>query len=450
MRIFCLLLTASCFRIEGPRLYAQAPSPGSAKLQFVAVLSRHGVRTPLWTADQLNVYSTEPWPQWDVPLGYLTKHGETLMRLMGAYDREYLTKAGLLGSDGCADAGRFYFWSDTAQRDIETGRAIASGMLPGCAVTIHSVAKGASDPLFSPFAAGVGKPDPELGAAAISGRIGGHPQALVATYRAGLEALQQVLLGCEPAKPCPPEGKSVKKPLLEQPSSVLPQARGLAQLNGPLAAASTIAESLLLEYTDGKKDQEVGWGRLNRTNLQNILLLQDAYVDLALRTPYIARSYGSNLMSHMLKSMQQAVHGNAVAGALGKPGDKGLIVLGHDSNISDLGGMLRISWLLEGYQPNSRPPGGALVFEVWGDAAGKRTVRTYIMSQTLDQMRNAVPLSLATPPVKAAIFVPGCSTAGEGWPCDWDAFERVVSSAIDPAFVSPAAPVAGTATPVQK
>src|SRR5437870_1546199 len=102
MRVLCLM-QAICF------LAAQPPPSSGEKLQYIAVLSRHGVRTPLWTNEQLNVYSVEPWPAWDVPLGNLTKQGGELMKLMGAYDRQYLIKTGLLSPSGCGDAGRFYF-----------------------------------------------------------------------------------------------------------------------------------------------------------------------------------------------------------------------------------------------------------------------------------------------------------------------------------------------------
>jgi len=440
VRGLCLLMAAPLVQDLGPLLHAQTPA-GTSQLQYVAVLRRHGVRTPLWTVEQLNAYSTQTWPEWNVPLGYLTEQGHKLMKLMGTYDRQYFLKMGLLRPDSCSDAGQFYFWSDVSQRDIETGREVAAGMFPGCTVRIHAVEQGKQDPLFSPLPTGIGKSDPNLAAAAIAGRVGGNPQALTATYRAGLEAMQAMLLGCEAGKECPPEGKPAKKILVEQPAAILPQAGRLAQLSGPLSAAATIAESLLLEYTDGKPDKEVGWGRVNKASLQKFLLLQEAYNDLSLRTPYIARVSGSNLMSHMLKSMQQAVRGEQVTGALGKPGDKGLMILGHDSNISNFGGMLGISWLLDGYQPNSRPPGGALVFEVWKDSAnGKNSVRTYFLSQTMDQMRNLTPLSLQTPPIMAPIFVPGCSSTAPGWPCDWDAFQRALESAIDPAFVSAAVP----------
>jgi 4-phytase/acid phosphatase len=367
-------------------------------------------------------------------MGYLTKHGYALMQLMGAYDREYFTKAGLLDPAGCATADKFYFWSDSMQRDVETGRAIASSMFPQCQVAVHSLPDGRSDPLFSPLAAGVGKSDPALAAAALSGRIGGNPQLLTDTYRAAFEAMRKVLLG--------PEGKSAKKDLFEEPGTVTPQKDRLAVLNGPLALANRVTDGFLLEYTEGMKEQDVGWGRLNRATLSNLMLLREAYADLTLRTPYLARASGSNLLSHMLRSMQQSVRGETVAGALGKPGDKGLFLLGHDSNLEHLGGILRISWLLEEDQPTSSPPGGALVFEVWREmATGRYSVRTYFMSQSLDQMRNATPLSLDTPPHFSPIFVPGCSTSAPGWPCDWDAFQRVVEGDVDPAFVSAAVPV---------
>jgi 4-phytase/acid phosphatase len=103
-----------------------------------------------------------------------------------------------------------------------------------------------------------------------------------------------------------------------------------------------------------------------------------------------------------------------------------------------MAGMLGLSWLLTGYQRDDTPPGGALVFELWrAPAAGEYTVRTYYMAQTLEQMRKALPVTLDAPPGKAAVFVPACSTAGEGWPCPWKAFQRALESAIDPAFVRP-------------
>jgi 4-phytase/acid phosphatase len=168
--------------------------------------------------------------------------------------------------------------------------------------------------------------------------------------------------------------------------------------------------------------------------------LHEAHAELARRTPYIARARGSNLLSHILNSLQQAESGTPVAGALDKPGAAALVIVGHDTNLSNLSGMMNISWLLPGYEPNDPVPGGALVFELWQDAASKRyTVRLSYTAQSLEQMNRAVPLTSTAPPLRAPIFIPGCSTAASDFECPFDDFRRAMLAAIDPAFV-PAAP----------
>jgi len=156
------------------------------------------------------------------------------------------------------------------------------------------------------------------------------------------------------------------------------------------------------------------------------------------RTPYLARANGSNLLSHMLRSIEQSAAGKVVPGALGTPLDKVLVIVGHDTNIANFAGMLGLSWLIEGYQRDDTPPGGALVFELWRHpVTGAYTVRTSYTAQTLEQMREARPLTLDSPPATAPVFIPGCSTADEGFACTWSEFRRAVEAAIDPASVKP-------------
>ena len=114
------------------------------ELKFVAIVSRHGVRSPTWTPDRLNQYSTSPWPDWGVAPGELTPHGRTLMKIMGAYYRNYFSSNGLPGKQGCAAAGLAFFRADSAQRTLATAQALAEGMLPGCTAEIHSAGEGKS------------------------------------------------------------------------------------------------------------------------------------------------------------------------------------------------------------------------------------------------------------------------------------------------------------------
>jgi 4-phytase/acid phosphatase len=398
----------------------------SAQLKYVIVVTRHGVRSPTWAADRLNQYSSQPWPDWKVPPGYLTAHGRALMKIFGAYDRAYLASSGLVGANGCGDASRTYFWADTDQRTIETGRALAEGFLPGCNVTVHSLPAGTKDPLFDGLNISTAHADRNLAAAAIQGRIGAKPEALLEDYRPAFEQLQQILGTKAPAQS-----------LLSAPIAVVPgKAGGFADITGSLNTASTLAEDLLLEYTNGMSGSDLGWGRLTESNLRQVMALHTAYADLARRTAYGARIRGSNLLSHLLNSLQQATSGSPVAGAIGNPGDTVLFLVGHDANLSNFSGMLNLGWLLPGYQRDDTPPGGALVFELWRGAGGAYTVRTYYIAQSLEQMHQAAPLSLSSPPERAPVFLPGCSSAAGDFACDWTAFERTLTGAIDPAFVT--------------
>lgn len=64
----------------------------------------------------------------------------------------------------------------------------------------------------------------------------------------------------------------------------------------------------------------------------------------------------------------------------------------------------------------------------------KHSVRVYYTAQTLEQMRAAVPLTIAAPPPRSSIFIPGCGTAAGSFDCSWEDFQRTLSDAIDLSF----------------
>jgi 4-phytase/acid phosphatase len=362
------------------------------------------------------------------------------MTLFGSYYRAYLAQQGLLSADGCADAAHVAFFSDSDQRTAETGKSLAAGMFPDCNASQqpaqHTLAEGQVDPLFHSLSAGVGEPDRKRAAASIAGRIGGNPAGVTEAYRLQLEGLQRLLLGCAPASPCPQPGHTAATLLLDIPASLDGgKSDHLAELKGPLNTASTITENLLLEYTNGLPADQVGWGRVDVPTLKQLMDLHTAASDLSRRTLYLATVQASNTLAHMLDTLRQAATAKECAGALGKPGDRVVVLVGHDTNLANIAGMLNLNWVIDGRRDDT-PPGGALIFELWqGVDNSAYEVRTYYTSQTLQQMREAAPLTLDKPPARAGIFIPGCSKGGAGFPCDWKDFERTLTTAIDPAFV---------------
>jgi len=408
--------------VLGASIFANGGAAPPLRLRYVVIITRHGVRSPTWNSERLNQYSAEAWPDWGVPPGNLTPHGRALMKLLGAYYKQWLTSERLLGRQGCGDVSRVYVYADTEQRTLETARTLAESLLPGCAVIVHTAPPGSRDPLFNPIATEITRPDWETAAQAVRQRLGDPPGHFLELHRAAFEALEYVLAGGgTPEKRIePPEAISVSV------------TRKGVQLNGPWSTASTLSEDLLLEYAEGMQGKELGWGRLDANSLSRMLELHTVYADLMRRTPYIARVRGSNLLDHVLRSMQQAVTGEAVPGALDPPGNALLIVSGHDTNLSNLSGMLGLSWHLPGYQPDDTPPGGALIFSLWQrQHTAQYFVRTQYLAQTLEQMRSAAPLTLAAPPAREDVTVADCKSATVGLGCSWSTFVKSLRRAMD-------------------
>ncbi len=412
-----------------------APPSSNADLQFVVMLSRHGVRSPIGARDFYGKYAAAPWPAWDVPPSYLTPHGYQLMKLFGTWDRTEFASENLFASTGCADAAHVSIVADSDQRTRETGKALAEGMFPGCTIAVQAQPEGTFDPLFRPFESGGVHTDPALATAAVAGRIGGNANNLTEAYRPQLAALDNVLAGCghEPANP-------QRTSIFDIPASLTPGTAGAPVASrGPLVTASTLAENLLLEYTQGMSQADTGWGCLDGATLRSIMQADVAAWEYGYRTPAVARMYASNLLESIRRTMEQSVNGGgatgaAIPGALGKLGDRLVIVVGHDTNIATVAGALNIDWAFDG-RVNDTPPGGALLFELWRPRdGGKPFVRLEYIAQTLEQMRNAEPLTPANPPAVAPIFVPGCGRADSS--CTWEGFSAAMHAAIDPAYVA--------------
>ena len=372
-----------------PPLAAQAAAAPAAnpdaELQLVVMLSRHGVRSPIGNPNPFAQYAAAPWAQWDVPASFLTAHGYQLMKLMGAWDRSKFSGEGLLAPNGCTDAAHVSIIADIDQRTRETGKALAEGMFSGCSVPVNSQPDGKEDPLFRPIESGSVHPDKALAAAAVAGRIGGDPNQLTEVYRPQLTILDRILAGCGHG-PANPKRTSI----FDIPASLTAGAGDSpANLRGPVPSAATIAENLLLEYTQGMSAADTGWGCVDEATLRTVMQINAANWEYGKRTPAVARIFASRILDRILKTMAQSASGEPVPGALGKPGDRLVILVGHDTNIATVAGALGIDWALDG-RIDDTPPGGALLFELWRPRdGGKPFVRVEFITQTLEQMRNS-------------------------------------------------------------
>lgn len=408
------------------------PVPPGWQLERAVLLSRHGVRAPVETKEELDRHVAEPWPAWPAPPGHLTPRGAELMRLMGAYYRVLYGGRGLVRSDDCPPAGTVAAWADIDQRTQASGASLLSGLYPGCSnLAVRSQADlTVPDPLFHPRASASCPMDAGSNRAAILARIGGDFSSVTREYAPQLAAMQAIL--------CPP-GAANGGPacgLQATPSSLETGPDGRARIKGPFGLGSTAAEIFLMESAEGWSMDQVAWGRLaNDAALVNLLSIHRLDIDLTEKTVAIARQKGSNMLAQIVATLQDG-HKFPGLPAIAEPVRLALLV-GHEGNISNIEGLLRLGWRIPGFQANEASPGGALAFELFREVAtGRHYVRLAYYAQTLQQMRQATRLSFAEPPGLQAVDLPACDAYAREKACPLERFVEIAKAAIDPGCVT--------------
>jgi 4-phytase/acid phosphatase len=394
------------------------------EIRSVVVIARHGVRVPIESEVRESAYNAQPWPSWPDAPGVLTQHGTVALRLLGDYYR--FRYPSLLQHHSCKDPG-IYVEGNTTQRTIASAKAMLTGLAPDCPVKVHFLPK-QNNSLFSPPG---GLVDIPMLTSATDGRMANQPDWFTNAFAGPLARMHHVLVDCS--------GKNCDKAKAD--FRTLAVVHGVASarsanMESPVARGADFAENFLLQYTEGMPMDQVGWGRVSRDDLNYLMEMNTRYHDFMLRTPYYAQVSASDLAAHLRDTILASATGKAMANELGTPRDRFVLLVGHDSNLSWLGGLLRIDWLLPDQTFNATPPGSALVFEVHkSKATGASTVQVLFISQTLDQMRYLRPMSAADRPSVAPIFVPGCSGAAPPYACSVKDFTRLVTAAIDDRMV---------------
>lgn len=386
------------------------------KLERVVMLMRHGIRPPTKAVVTPPGVASDPWPAWDTPWGHLTAHGAQAVVLLGQSDRAGWTATGLLPK-ACPNASDLTIWADSDQRTIATGEALARGLGGDCTIPVGHLPEGQTDSLFSPLDA-PGALDGAKALAAIQAQVGDIPTLMKA--RAPEIALAQRVLGCCSVKVCADAGAPAPCSLADLPSGlVMPKDDGRPKATGPLDFLPTAAQSIMLAYVEGKPMAEVGWGRIKPAELETLMKLHSLKGQVLQRPPYIASRGAAPLARRMLA-------------ALTRPGARVTVLVGHDTNIVDLGGTLDLHWQVASYPADTPPPGGGLAFELLRAPGGQAYVRAVYRSQTMEQMRNLSPLAGDHDAYRQVLKIPGCPTMTADNLCPLADFTHLIEQALPP------------------
>jgi 4-phytase / acid phosphatase len=427
--------------------FLTAQSVDDTQLKQVILFGRHGVRTPILpnTAVSpgigLDTFSALAFPTFppatasSAPLGLavLTPNGASIETILGGYFRLWLTQEGLLTGNDSADANFVYFRANDTPLITQTAQAFALGMLPAANVTVDSYISPAIDPLFNPVGAGVALLDYQMAVAAVNGRLGGNPQTLASAYAPEIALARSVLFNYPVSQTAVPLAPAGKIDVTTIPIQVAAGNTSLPVDMGGLTAIDEAIDPFVMEYADGMPMAEVGWGQLTAGGISQTFRLYDVLLDLEFRTPYLARVQSSNVASHIVRSLVQAATGNTMPGALASPSTKVIALIASNTNITGLAGLLHLDWLLPSYEADVSALSGVLMFELrQSQSTGEYVVRVSYVAQTMDQLRNLTPLTLAAPPASAPVFIPGCSVDNTTFDCPLGKFVGIANQVIDP------------------
>ncbi|ELY2668583.1 AppA family phytase/histidine-type acid phosphatase [Cronobacter sakazakii] len=394
------------------------------KLERVVIVSRHGVRAPTKSTPLMQEVTPYPWPQWDVPLGWLTTRGGELVTELGRYQKSVLMDKGILESNECPSPEQVAVIADTDQRTRKTGEAFLAGFAPGCQNKVHyQKERDKKDPLFNPVKTGACSFDISKTQDAILTRAGGNIERYTQRYDSAFRTLEQVLNFSQSAS-C----KSAHQPGCTLPE-VLPSELRVSpdnvSLSGAWSLSSTLTEIFLLQEAQGMP--EVAWGRIHgEKQWTELLRLHNAQFDLLQRTPEVARTRATPLLDLISGALisngsTESHYGIKLPVSL-------LFIAGHDTNIANLSGVFDLNWSLPG-QPDNTPPGGELVFERWKRVSDNTDwIQISFVYQTLQQMREFKSSSSSSLPHKIVLPLPSCQDKNAKGMCSLKRFNDIVQT----------------------
>ena len=318
------------------------------------IFSRHGVRAPTQSPAKLAAWADKPWPVWPVAPGELTPRGYELVLAQWRALKPVLSAYALLPENGCPAPEHYSLIADKEQRTIRTAMAISEGLFPNCGIEPEQGKR--YDRLFHPDSAAYKKIDRQAALEQVNDRLEALENAPAVT--SALDRIQQIT-GC-----CSLPSLQRQNLPLEKLSTLISLNTANAQfaITGKWPIASSLAEIMLLEYGQWP-GKNAGWGQVDQTVLQEIVPMHDRIFDAIHRAPILAKAGNSELLRHIRDTLL-----SDTSPALS-------ILVGHDTNIAGIGGLLDINWNLPEQGTNSIFPGSFIHFGLWQKADGSREVR---------------------------------------------------------------------------
>lgn len=412
IRLLAAAAVAGAVMLSAGAQAQDTAAPEGYQLQQVLIMSRHNLRAPLANNGSVLEQSTaKAWPQWDVPGGQLTTKGGVLEVYMGHYMREWLAQQKLVTSGECPPENAVYAYANSLQRTVATAQFFITGAFPGCGIAVHHQPQmGTMDPTFNPVITDDSPAFREKALQAMEKERQG--MQLTESYKL-LETMidYRNSPSCKEKQVCSlSEGKDTFSADYQEEPGV----------SGPLKVGNSLVDAFTLQYYEGFPKDQVAWGEITSDKQWQVLSkLKNGYQDSLFTSTAVAQ----NVAKPLVKYIDNALVGEGASKA------KVTLLVGHDSNIASLLTALDFKpYQLPG-QYERTPIGGKLLFQRWHDSGSNRDLmKIEYVYQSTEQLRNADPLTLQTPPQRVTLALNGCPVDDQGF-CPLETFKKVINEA---------------------
>ncbi len=363
----------------------------SANLVKSVILSRHGIRSPKQSDTALRQWSTRAWPTWPGNQGDLTERGKELIKAQWAAMKPFLAGNGLIPASGLPQPGEFALIADEDQRTRVSAAAMSDGLFPGC--HIRPEYGSPYDLLFHPDSSMYRAMDRQKVLAEVQALLDPLDSDPVISH--ALNLLQDITKCCRPSL-CGALGGTASCTLKGLPNrmSIDPRKPRL-DIAGKWHIASSLAEIMLLEFAQWP-EKKAGWGDVDETVLSQIIPMHNAVFNATHRALSLAKAGGT----HMLRYIHETL--------LSEKSPLLTILVGHDTNIAYVSGLLDIHWIVPELGMDPVIPGSFMTFELWQETATEKEIRIGFHVPSLAFLRSS-PASLTRPvaiPVDKAVYAP--------------------------------------------
>lgn len=377
----------------------------SYALEQVITLVRHGIR-PQTDTEALNNATGQQWPTWSVPDGHLTQRGYQGMVNQAQYQTTDWQKQGLALYQNmpCDEQQKQVFlWAAPDERTQKTAEAFAQGINSNCHFNVKST-QYEHDPLFDALKMGVAVPYFDELHHQFKQRIADQTQ-LNTRYQSAITHLENAVC------------KTSSCEFLNKPWKLKLSKKGQPKLSGPAGEGANIGETIRLQYSENFPIQQVAFGHVkNADDVRELMRLHQAKYIYLNEILLYAQLGGSTLYQQMLNALTTT--------STSDPLHRKLVVLvGHDTNISEIKTLLGFHWQLPQYLADDIPPGGSLTLSKYKEQnTGKMFIKIDFSARTLDQWRQLSPLTMQNPLPQATLNTPQCKTTAVGILCPLDTF----------------------------